>query len=372
MTITASADGSALGNPGPMGWAWYINDEQWAAGGSPHGTNNIGELTAVLELLRSTKVAGKAGEDLVVMCDSQYVINSITKWMPGWKRKGWKKSDGKPVLNVELMKALDVEMKGRNVRFEWVKGHAGHRMNEAADERARAAATAYQRGQAPKEGPGMGLAPSASPSPAAPEPASKFAPDSPSAVHEGPLLAPVSPDSPGESEATASTSSAAGAAAPSAADSAPLDLFSGFDELRARRERREREGFDDPCATTLSAVDAERALWEPDELRAAGGPPDPGVGRREAVLSDGVQLIDSDGNSLAPREWARLLAYLAQGGNGYAPASVSRIQPTDVARDLTLVDAEVNADGRNLRVTSLWSMRAGGAELVLHRWSDMR
>ncbi|GAB5077854.1 RNase H family protein [Arthrobacter sp. AD-310] len=153
MTITAAADGSALGNPGPAGWAWYVNDECWRAGGWPHGTNNQGELMAVLDLLRAT--AHLPGEDLRILCDSQYVINSITKWMPGWKRKGWRKADGKPVLNVELLKELDRELSGRKYTFEWVKGHAGHELNEAADERARAAATAYQQGVAARSGPGF-------------------------------------------------------------------------------------------------------------------------------------------------------------------------------------------------------------------------
>lgn len=165
MTITAAADGSALGNPGPAGWAWYIDDDTWRAGGWPHGTNNMGELKAVLDLLESTADAGRADEDLLVLCDSQYVINSVTKWMPGWKKKGWKKRDGRPVLNVDLMKAIDAAMQGRRVRFEWVKGHAGHPMNEAADQRANAAATAFQKKQAPQEGPGFdGVA---SPAPAA-------------------------------------------------------------------------------------------------------------------------------------------------------------------------------------------------------------
>ncbi len=155
MTITAAADGSALGNPGPAGWAWYIDDDTWRAGGWPHGTNNMGELKAVLDLLESTADAGLADEDLLVLCDSQYVINSVTKWMPGWKRKGWRKRDGKPVLNVDLMKAIDAALQGRRVRFEWVKGHAGHPMNEAADQRANAAATAFQRKRAPEEGPGF-------------------------------------------------------------------------------------------------------------------------------------------------------------------------------------------------------------------------
>ncbi|PRY63660.1 ribonuclease HI [Knoellia remsis] len=151
MTIIAAADGSALGNPGPAGWAWYVDDEHWAAGGWPHGTNNQGELTAVLDLLEQT---ADTDQDLVIHCDSMYVINSITKWMPGWKRKAWRKGDGKPVMNVEIMQALDAAMQGRKVRFEWVKGHSGHELNEKADRLANGAAAAYQRGAAPDSGPG--------------------------------------------------------------------------------------------------------------------------------------------------------------------------------------------------------------------------
>jgi ribonuclease HI len=153
VTITAAADGSALGNPGPAGWAWYVDDNCWRAGGWPHGTNNQGELMAVLDLFRAT--AHLPGEDLRILCDSQYVINSVTKWLPGWKRKGWRKADGKPVLNVELLKDIDQAMAGRRYTFEWVRGHAGHDLNEAADERARAAATAYQQGIAVRTGPGF-------------------------------------------------------------------------------------------------------------------------------------------------------------------------------------------------------------------------
>lgn len=150
--IIAAADGSSLSNPGPAGWAWYVSDDIWAAGGWAHGTNNMGELMAVLDLLQST---AHTGEKLRILCDSQYVINSLTKWLPGWKRRGWKKGDGKPVLNVELMKELDLALAGRDVAFEWVKGHAGHDLNEAADERARAAATAFRDGVAPDTGPGF-------------------------------------------------------------------------------------------------------------------------------------------------------------------------------------------------------------------------
>lgn len=152
MTIIAAADGSALGNPGPAGWGWYVDEDHWACGGWPHGTNNMGELTAVLDLLEQT---ADVDDDLVIFCDSKYAINSITQWMPGWKRKGWKKGDGKPVLNVEIMQALDRAMTGRtNVRFEWIKGHSGHALNEEADRLANGAATAYQKGTAPDPGPG--------------------------------------------------------------------------------------------------------------------------------------------------------------------------------------------------------------------------
>ena len=152
MTIIAAADGSALGNPGPAGWAWYVDDDHWDSGGWEHGTNNMGELTAVLELLQAT--AG-IDDDLHVYCDSTYAINTVTKWMAGWKRRGWKKGDGKPVQNLAIVQALDAAMAGRRVHFEWVKGHTGHVLNEHADRLASAAATAFRDGHAPIAGPGF-------------------------------------------------------------------------------------------------------------------------------------------------------------------------------------------------------------------------
>ena len=152
--IIAAADGSALGNPGPAGWAWYIDDDHWASGGWAHGTNNMGELKAVLDLFEAT--ASHPEAKLRVYCDSQYVINSLTKWMPGWKKKGWKKSDGKPVLNRDLLEALDRALTGRDYEFIWVKGHAGHELNEKADSLANGAARAYQEGREPAHGPGFG------------------------------------------------------------------------------------------------------------------------------------------------------------------------------------------------------------------------
>ncbi|RUQ06277.1 ribonuclease HI [Microbacterium sp. HSID17254] len=179
MTITAAADGSALGNPGPNGWAWYIDDANWAAGGSPHGTNNQGELRAVLELLRAT--AG-TDEKLLIECDSRYVIDSVTKWMPGWKRRGWRKSDGGPVLNRDLLEGIDEALRGRNVEFSWVKGHAGHPLNEAADERANAAAKAYQQKQEPRRGPGFTRATDAGAAVAASAPVAAAAAEAPASA----------------------------------------------------------------------------------------------------------------------------------------------------------------------------------------------
>ncbi|MBT1175586.1 ribonuclease HI [Bifidobacterium sp. LC6] len=144
-----STDGSALGNPnGPMGWAWadhaknaggtpgHEHDEHgYDAGGATNGTNQIGELCAVLEALR----AHPGSEPLLIESDSQYAINCSTTWVKGWKRNGWKNSQKKPVKNVELIKAIDAEISKRPgpVNFKWVKGHAGNAGNELVDELAR-------------------------------------------------------------------------------------------------------------------------------------------------------------------------------------------------------------------------------------------
>lgn len=196
--IIAAADGSALGNPGPAGWAWYIDDDHWASGGWAHGTNNMGELKAVLDLFEAT--ASRPGAKLRVYCDSQYVINSLTKWMPGWKKKGWKKSDGKPVLNRDLLEALDQALTGRDYEFIWVKGHAGHELNEKADSLANGAARAYQEGREPAHGPGFGA--SAEPTTAAVESVAVEAPivNAPAAE---PALSDVALSEPVPSESSA-------------------------------------------------------------------------------------------------------------------------------------------------------------------------
>ena len=151
MTTVVAIDGSALGNPGPAGWAWYVDENCWAAGGWPSSSNNRGELTALLELLKAT---APTNEELHVLADSQYVINSVTKWIAGWKANGWRKADKKPVVNVDLMQAIDKAITGRKVSFEWVRGHSGHPLNEAADDKARAAARAYQHHSSVESGPG--------------------------------------------------------------------------------------------------------------------------------------------------------------------------------------------------------------------------
>ncbi|OZG57164.1 ribonuclease H [Bifidobacterium tissieri] len=167
MTITVSTDGSALGNPnGPMGWAWADHEAHAGgrpghehsgdcdAGGATNGTNQIGELCAVLEVLR----AHPGSEPLVIETDSQYAINCSTKWVHGWKRNGWRNSQKKPVKNAAVIKAIDVELAKRPgpVKFVWVKGHAGNAGNEKVDELARTYAedcrSGARDGYLPKEG----------------------------------------------------------------------------------------------------------------------------------------------------------------------------------------------------------------------------
>jgi ribonuclease HI len=139
-TVIAT-DGSALGNPGPTGWAWVDQATgESGSGGLPHGTNNIGELLALREALRH--VGPEA--NLLIRADSQYVINIATKWAKGWKRRGWRKGDGKIPENLELIKEIDALLESRRGRtdFEWVRGHTGDEHNERADTLAVAAAKA--------------------------------------------------------------------------------------------------------------------------------------------------------------------------------------------------------------------------------------
>jgi ribonuclease HI len=153
--IVVATDGSCLTNPGPGGWCWYHDDDRWTAGGEPHTTNNRMELIAVLEALGTLP----ASRPLLIRADSSYTIDACTKWIHGWKRRGWKTAQGAPVKNREIIEAIDDALANRSgsggaVSFEWVKGHAGHAMNEAADARCRAAAEAFKRGEPHAGGPG--------------------------------------------------------------------------------------------------------------------------------------------------------------------------------------------------------------------------
>lgn len=165
--IVVSTDGSALGNPnGSMGWAWADHSDEIGtahehnhtgnadAGGASNGTNQIGELCAVLEALR----AHPGSEDLTIETDSQYAINCSTTWIHGWKKNGWKNSKNEPVKNSDLIRAIDAEISKRkgSVKFVWVKGHAGNAGNEKVDTLARTyaedCAKGAKKGYLPLEG----------------------------------------------------------------------------------------------------------------------------------------------------------------------------------------------------------------------------
>ncbi len=312
--IVAAADGSSLSNPGPAGWAWYIDDDRWAAGGWPHGTNNMGELMAVLDLLRQT--AG-ADEPLLVLCDSQYVINSVTKWLPSWKRRGWRKADGRPVLNLELLQGLDAALAGRKVSFEWVKGHAGHDLNEAADERARAAATAFQRGTPVDPGPGFG------PRPAPP------GPDSP--VAESPQVLPQ-----GQREADSSVAESPLSRRPEAAPAPEPDLFS-----------------DDSAETVHTIVDLEKVLLS-DAVRADRE-------RMSALLHPDFVEVGISGHV-----WTRARALVSPaplgGRHEFEQLGADRLTP-----DLVLLRYRLRTPAGNQLRTSLWQRHEGRWMVRFHQ-----
>ena len=127
-----ATDGSSIGNPGPSGWAWVCADgrQDWAS--ARHSTNNRMELMAVRELLRSID-----DNPLLIQADSQYVIGVFTEWLPVWRGRGMKTSSRKPVENVDLILEIDDLLSERDVEWQWVKGHVGHALNEAADSLAR-------------------------------------------------------------------------------------------------------------------------------------------------------------------------------------------------------------------------------------------
>lgn len=126
-------DGACKGNPGLGGWGALLRSgthEKELYGGEKVTTNNRMELTAVVEALRALK----RPSTVVVHVDSSYVMNGMRTWIAGWKRNGWTTAAKKPVKNVDLWQALDAEVTKHDVRWVWVKGHAGDPGNERADE----------------------------------------------------------------------------------------------------------------------------------------------------------------------------------------------------------------------------------------------
>ena len=132
-TVTAHTDGACKGNPGPGGWGVLLRcdgAEKTLSGGEAHTTNNRMELMAAIQALESLRQI--CSVDLYT--DSTYVMKGITEWMPGWKRKQWRTAAGAPVKNVDLWQRLDLARMPHQVRWHWVKGHAGNAGNERADQ----------------------------------------------------------------------------------------------------------------------------------------------------------------------------------------------------------------------------------------------
>lgn len=126
-------DGACKGNPGVGGWGVlmrYGDHQKELFGGDPLTTNNRMELTAVIEGLRALTRPSR----VELHVDSAYVMNGIQKWLPGWKRNGWRTADKKPVKNAELWRELDEEIARHTVLWTWVKGHSGDPGNERADQ----------------------------------------------------------------------------------------------------------------------------------------------------------------------------------------------------------------------------------------------
>ncbi|MET8701224.1 ribonuclease H [Kitasatospora sp. NPDC004723] len=141
--IIAACDGAAKGNPGPAAWAYVVADgagvpQRWQAGPLGRNTNNVGELTALEQLLAATDPA----VPLEVRLDSTYTRDAVTKWLKGWKRNGWKTAAGKPVANQELIQRIDGLLEGREVAFVYVPAHQvdGDPLNAIADKAASDAA----------------------------------------------------------------------------------------------------------------------------------------------------------------------------------------------------------------------------------------
>ncbi|MDE2357644.1 MAG: ribonuclease HI [Alphaproteobacteria bacterium] len=141
--VVIFTDGSCRGNPGPGGWAAVLSargQEKEISGGSPATTNNRMELTAAIEAL----IALKRPCRVELHTDSQYVRNGVTQWLDLWKARGWRTFSKGAVKNEDLWRRLDEARARHAIDWRWVKGHAGHPMNERVDRLARAAMEAAE------------------------------------------------------------------------------------------------------------------------------------------------------------------------------------------------------------------------------------
>jgi len=143
--VVIYTDGACKGNPGPGGWgAWlrWGEHEKELFGGEPATTNNRMELTAVIESLRLLK----RRTPVAIYTDSNYVKDGITSWIHGWKKRGWRTADNKPVKNIELWQQLDALVVSHAVEWHWVRGHNGDPGNERADALANRGVDSLRRG----------------------------------------------------------------------------------------------------------------------------------------------------------------------------------------------------------------------------------
>lgn len=131
-TVHIYSDGACKGNPGLGGWGALLvagEHRKEICGGEADTTNNRMEMTAVIRALESLKRPSRVS----VHTDSQYVQKGISEWLPGWKRRNWRTSEGKPVKNQDLWQQLDQLAQLHSIDWHWVRGHAGHPENERAD-----------------------------------------------------------------------------------------------------------------------------------------------------------------------------------------------------------------------------------------------
>ena len=136
-------DGACSGNPGPGGWGAVLRvngKEKQLYGGEGETSNNRMELMAAIVALESLDRAC----GVTLFTDSKYVLDGITKWIHGWKKKGWKTASKQPVKNVDLWQRLEAATGAHDINWQWVKGHAGHEGNELADELARQGAEEHK------------------------------------------------------------------------------------------------------------------------------------------------------------------------------------------------------------------------------------